>query len=652
MPKKMFKMTVTELKLKRERMMEAFKAGCKALEELRVPYFLAYGSALGALREGQFQPLEDDITVGIYSWDLAGLQRQCTECTARERDMMLKRVFERHGFEPVAELLENPAQQAAEAAAAGQTPGAPSTMSACPRVFLAEGWSEDMAFPIIYKFTHRESFVRFDMIIFTMQFGQMWDFADGGAETSSGWRYTPFSPQPVEFEKMMTFTMPPDAIAAHYGPNWHAPRHCGYIENLSRCENRCQVLRVYPFESRMPNQRDKLPPPVPWEEFRTTMRQYRIKYAHAMAGSEDEYPPRPLDLYKIESKPVVLFQAAGICKTEGNARMKKESFESALDKYDEGVYIMLKCREVLTTWRLIFRQIHNEKAEKDRKDRGLKTTDCSELEMPREFRADEDEERSMRLTLLLNGAQAALQAQKWEAAEARAGDALELDPKSLKGLYRRGLARAAAGRESAAADFWTMLRLSDFESKEALVQLQRLLPKEEVQKQLRQLKRACEKEQRLGTMLTELEEDERVGIQEDRYQRYLADCEQRRHDGQREISFDDWVKQYEWRYDAEERAKARSAWPEYFSHIGPAPLPVEEWEIDYLTHKEIEKIMYRKQTEMMGAQRREREAQEAARKREEDDREGASFTSRLYVDKEDEQTLRDAVVRKGYNYWW
>lgn len=23
-----------------------------------------------------------------------------------------------------------------------------------------------------------------------MQFGQLWDFADGGAETSSGWRYS------------------------------------------------------------------------------------------------------------------------------------------------------------------------------------------------------------------------------------------------------------------------------------------------------------------------------------------------------------------------------------------------------------------------------------------------------------------------------
>ena len=36
--------------------MDAFRAGKAALEDLRLPYFLAYGSALSALREGQFQP--------------------------------------------------------------------------------------------------------------------------------------------------------------------------------------------------------------------------------------------------------------------------------------------------------------------------------------------------------------------------------------------------------------------------------------------------------------------------------------------------------------------------------------------------------------------------------------------------------------------
>eukprot|EP00439_Symbiodinium_sp_Y106_P017742 s7751_g2.t1 len=513
MPMKKFRMTNTELKLKRERMMDAFRAGKAALEDrqfhhqdLRLPYFLAYGSALAALREGQFQPYEDDIHVGIYSWDLAALQRQCTECTAKERDSLLKSTFDRFGFEPVQEIVDNPLQ-----ASAGNNVQQNQVVVVCPRYYIAEGWSDDMAFPILYKFTHRESFVRFDMMVFTMQFGQLWDFADGGAETSSGLALWPgyvslglvdpgvfelsglFAPQPVEFEKVMTFTMPAKPLEDHYGkldgkaswpmsaavegqrvadhrPDWHVPRVYNYIQSLSCCKNRCQVLRVHPFDARM--RRVELPPAQPWEEFKSSVRQFRMLYAKAMADSEHEFPEQKLDLYKLESKPVVLFQAASMCLSpeayQTKVRLKNGKHRGALDKYDEGIYIIDKCREVLLTWRLIFRQIHNEKADKDRKDRGLKVADLVEPDMPREFRSDEDEERSLRLALLLNAAQAALQCQEWTAAEARASAALELEQQNKKALYRRGLARASSGDvEGAKLDFWALLKASNFDSKDA-----------------------------------------------------------------------------------------------------------------------------------------------------------------------------------------
>lgn len=627
-------MTNTELKLKRERMVAAFKAGKEALDELQLPYFLAYGSALGALREGEFQPYEDDINVGIYAWDLATLQLGCIEATGTARDRRIKTTFDRLGFDPVSEMVE---EQAGLSGMQGH--------NACPRVFLAEGWRERMAFPILYKFTHREGFVRFDMIVFTLQFGQLWDFADGGAETSSGWRYTPFAPQPVEFEKMMTYTMPPQALREHYGQDWHVPRVYNYIDNLSRCENRCQVLRVHPFDVNMGKK--ELPPAVPWEEFRQEMRQYRMKYAVAMGDSPHEFPAKKLDLYKIESKPLVLFQAAGICKKDGNERLQKGNVHGALDKYEEGLYIMDKCREVLLTWRLIFRQIHEEKAEKDKKERQLKQSDLVEPPMPDEFRGDERDEHNLRTSLLLNAAQAALQLQKWDTVESRTTQAIALDPRSVKALYRRATGRLSSGRQEAAkADFWAMLKASNFESKEALSQLMKLIPKEELQKQIKKAKADLEKDGKFGSALAEMEEDERIAIQDERYQRYLCDCEQRRFDKQRELSFDDWAKQYEWRYDADERAKARAAWPAVFSHMGPAPLPVEDWEVDYLTHKEVDKIVYHRQTQAMAARRREKEGPppEPAPKE--------GFTCKLQVDKEDLKVLKEAVVNKGYHYWW
>lgn len=308
---------------------------------------------------------------------------------------------------------------------------------------------------------------------------------------------------------------------------------------------------------------------------------------------------------------------------------------------------MEKCREVIITWRLVFRQIHNEKAEKDRKDRGLKASDLTEPDMPREFRSDEDEERTLSLALLANAAQAALQTEKYAVVESRASQLLELEPDNKKAFYRRGLARLASENiDGAKNDFWSLLRVSGFESKEALSQLMKLMPKEEVQVKFKKLKAEFDKKNRLGSMLQELDEDERIAVQEERYQRFLGDCEQRAEEGQRELTFDEWAKQYEWRYDADERMKMRKAYPECFNAAGAAPLPIESWEVDYLTHKEIEKIVYRRQTEAMGARRRQREGTT----------EGASNpevpTNQLILDREDEKILKDAVVKKGYNYWW
>jgi len=636
MPK--FRMTNTEQKLKRDRMQSCFRAGKEALEELKLPYFLSYGSALGALREGQFQPYEDDITVGIYSWDLAALQRDCPDKTTRMRDSRIINVFDRLNFDPVAEMMDNapPGEQA------------PPSMSVCPRTFIAEGWKHDMAFPILYKFTHRETLVRFDIIVFTMQFGQLWDFADGGAETSSGWRYSLFSPQPVEFEKIMTFTMPPKALEEHYGSDWHVPRAFGYIENLSRCENRCQVLRVHPWDVNMAEV--KCPKAIPWQDFKSDMRDYRIKYATAMTDAPHEYPEQKLDLHKIESKPMVLFQAAGIVKNEGNKRMREGNYQGALDKYEEGLYLMRKCLEVLTTWRLIFRQNHNDKAEADRNKRSLKYQDMDEGSMPEEFRGDQREERLFRLCFLLNAAQAAVQLKLWDVVEVKTGLALELDPKNVKALYRRGLGRVGSGDTSGAiADFWRLVKVSEFESKEALVQLTKLLPKDEVAAKLQQMKQAHQKDTKYGKCLMQLEEDERISEMDERRERYKSDCDQRKHDKQKELSFDDWVKQYEWRYDADERAKVRSLWPACFNHMGSAPLPVEDWEIDYLTHKEIDKIVYQRQTKLMGERRKQLEGKT---KQPEALEEKEGFVCALEVDEEDQAALEETVVKKGYNYWW
>lgn len=545
-------------------------------------------------------------------------------------------------FNPVSELSDGSSDGQNAQKGQGDNP----SVNVCPRTYMAEGWSEEQAYPILYKFTHRDSLIRFDVANFTMQFGQLWDFADGGAETSSGWRYSIFSPQPIEFHKEMTFTMPSKALEEHYGQNWHVPRSASYVEGLTSCRNRCQVLRVYPFDIDAKPQ--ALPAAIPWKEFRKLMEQYRIKYAKEMVGMTFEVPPSELELFKIESKPLVLFQAAGICKAEGNEYMKQGNAQKALEKYDEGTYIVDKVKEVLRSWRLVFRNIHNEKAEKDRKERGLKYQDLMEAGMPREFRCDEVEEREYRRSLLLNAAQAALSCEKYDIAESRAGQVIELDPTCMKAFYRRGLARASAGKKKLAKeDFLTVAKLSNFDSKQALQQLGKLMPMEEAEREIRDAKARHSRSQQLAQLLAGLPEDERVALQEERKERYEADCQQRRYDKQRDISFDEWAVQYEWRYDAGERAKVRGQWPECFNHMGPAPLPVEDWEVDYLTHKEIDKIVYNRQTAALAKRRLEREGQRPSQLPKPE-----GYVCQLEVDEEDMEVLKNNVIKKGYNYWW
>merc|ERR1719453_890931 len=91
-PKK-FQLTRIEIRLKRARMLSTFRAGLAAVQELGIPYFLINSTALGALREGEFDPLEDTICIGVYQWDLAALQRGCPEPTAESRNAKIKAAF-------------------------------------------------------------------------------------------------------------------------------------------------------------------------------------------------------------------------------------------------------------------------------------------------------------------------------------------------------------------------------------------------------------------------------------------------------------------------------------------------------------------------------------------------------------------------------
>lgn len=625
-----FAMTRTELRLKRERMAKCFTAAKAAFESIEMPCFLSYQTALGALREGECIPYDEDISIGIFCWDLAKFQRGCGDATAVARDEKFNEALKAHNFETIQERVEAP-----EGA-----PESEKVQNASPRTWTgADSWTYEEAVPIVYKYYHKEVYIKLDVVIFNYQFGQMWDWTDGGAETCSGWRYTPFVPQEIEFEKVMTYTMPALQVEEHYGKDWFIPNSRNYQEQLVHAKNRCDVLEIHKYTAEP--REVPLPKGLTWEEFKAELREIRKTYAKAMVEQPRDPPKIKLDLLSGEFRPVHLMEVATVCKEEGNVLLK-ESAKKALRSYDEGVEIMDKCRAVILEWRLVFRHINEEKKEKDRKHRGLKSGDMDPDPEPAAFVEDVHRSLSLRNTCLNNGAQACMQLEDWEGVYARTSQVLDNDSKCVKALYRRGIALAHQGKkDKARADFWALLRACNFENKDALRELLKLNTMEEIKIEMRKQKTDHAKQENLKAMLNAEPTDQRVEIGEFRRMRYLADMEQRQAEKLSEIDFDTWVLQYEWRYDADKRNKVREQWGQTFSRAGPAPLPVESWEVDYMVHKEMKRRQY---LAYVPERRNPQPVKPLAPL--------SRFEKSLELDEEDQQILKDKILKKGYNYFW
>lgn len=597
---------------------------------MKMPYFLTYQSALGALREGEFIPYDEDISLGIFCWDLAKFQRDCEGATAKARDEKFNQAFKAQKLETIQERIEVPEGAKEEEG----------IQNASPRTWTgADSWTYEEAVPIVYKYYHNETSIKLDIVIFNYQFGQMWDWTDGGAETCSGWRYTPFVPQELEFEKVMTWTIPALQVQEHYGKDWYIPKALTYQEALNNAQNRCDVLEIYKYTAEP--KEIPLPKALSWDEFKAQLREIRKTYAKAMIEEPREPPKKKLDLLSGEYRPQHLIDVANVCKEEGNSLLK-DSSKKALRSYDEGVEIMDKCRAVILEWRLVFRHINEEKKEKDRKKRGLETGDLEPDELPQEFVEDIHRAQRMRNTCLNNGAQACLLLEDWEGVYSRATQALENDPKCVKALYRRGIAQARQEKkEKARTDFWNLLKACNFENKDALRELLKLNTMEEIKVEMRKQKSEHAKSENLKAMLLAEPSDQRVEVGELRRMRYLADMEQRKAEKLSEINFDKWVLQYEWRYDADKRGKVRENWPSCFSRAGPAPLPVESWEVDWMVHKEIKRRQYLAYV----PERKDRPPSQRIEPL-------LKFEKSLELDEEDQAILKDKILTKGYNYFW
>ena len=136
------------------------------------------------------------------------------------------------------------------------------------------------------------------------------------------------------------------------------------------------------------------------------------------------------------------FATATELKFRGTEMFKKGEWAVARELYDDAAYYLSdaflgsEVAKTLTSVEHPDNQLTAHRAFDD---------DGRALPPPTRFGEQNEEAKTMLLACYLNGAQCALKSEEWRAAESRASMALALEPKNLKGLFRRGTARTRLG---------------------------------------------------------------------------------------------------------------------------------------------------------------------------------------------------------------
>ena len=218
-------------------MHKTFLVAKEILDELKVPFHLDSGTALGAIRQGNFMPHDKDVDVGVFQWelDLASLPS-------------INKAFSARGFE------------------------------------LLDVWSykrpvKDKEFaevPTEVSFKHTKYGVKLDIIIHGLQ--PRADFTVVGGESNvllkstkskffavtygfgppckkrfgtdvCGYWYLPFRPQKLKFLGMDVRVPPREYFIAQYGTSFAQPKDFTYQQGLVKgYDNFCKIKLIRPYK--------------------------------------------------------------------------------------------------------------------------------------------------------------------------------------------------------------------------------------------------------------------------------------------------------------------------------------------------------------------------------------------------------------------
>jgi len=154
----------------------------KALDNEKIPYMFAYGTALGVHRNGDLIPWDDDIDLAIFYEDI-------TDSNS------INSAMKKNDFLP-------------------RFPG-----KSDPFSWICEGEK----YPVLFQYDHKKTGIGCDLYILYKHSGYVWEYSGGGEKHGKGHCFPIEPPEYVIFEEEKVKAFPESWLEACYG-DWKIPR--------------------------------------------------------------------------------------------------------------------------------------------------------------------------------------------------------------------------------------------------------------------------------------------------------------------------------------------------------------------------------------------------------------------------------------------
>ena len=170
-----------------------FKYAIKMIKELKLPYMLAYGTALGCIRNNNLIPYETDIDIAIFYNDI--LKKYNYNLTIDNISKDFNKIAKKNYFKPL-------------------------SIKSTPYVYI----KNNKYIPIMFQYRNTISNITADFYIFFEKDNYYWDFCEGGERSGYGHRYPKLN---YTYGNMMGKkfpVMPIEYMEIIYGKKWNVPQ--------------------------------------------------------------------------------------------------------------------------------------------------------------------------------------------------------------------------------------------------------------------------------------------------------------------------------------------------------------------------------------------------------------------------------------------